>query len=214
MNHPISIVTPRTSIFGYGTMVVSVPLRLLLLQLLLLYLSDHYAIVAAAASYGSEGVISITGSGAAAPCLEFIMEILQVRAQVPTRLTYREINNRTEGQMEFLQSARTGSIDFGAGHRPLPSWIYQSLQQKDGIDVLHFPYVLSPVALYHNIPGVTQLNLTSCMIAQIFKRNIKSWKNHVILEQNPFMEDMSPNAIVPLHPSSLSEITLAFTEVG
>jgi hypothetical protein len=60
------------------------------------------------------------------------MDLIQDRSQIPTRLTYREIENATAAQAEFLSSMTTtdGSIDFGAGHRPIDSANYQTLTDQ------------------------------------------------------------------------------------
>ena len=161
-----------------------------------------------------ESVATLRGSGTSAPCVSLVMDLIQDRSQIPTRLTYREIENATAAQAEFLSSMTTtdGSIDFGAGHRPIDSANYQTLTDQ-GYTVLHFPHILSPVGLYHNIPGIGQLNLTSCLIAKIFSRKIKSWKNIYILEQNPMLNDLESHEITVIRSNSVSGVTAGFTEV-
>jgi ABC-type phosphate transport system substrate-binding protein len=159
-----------------------------------------------------ESMATIRGSGSSAPCVGLVMDLIQDRSQVPTRLTYREIDNATAAQAEFVTSIANGSIDFGAGHHPLDSVTYQTLTQQ-GVAVLQFPHILSPVGLYHNIPGIGKLNLTSCLIAKIFTRRIKSWKNRYIVEQNPSLKDLESHEITVIRSNSVSGVTRGFTEV-
>ena len=159
-------------------------------------------------------VISLRGSGSAAPCLQVIMDLVQERAQLFTRLTFRQIDNITSAQEEFMDSiTATNTIDFGSGHAPLSTEHYSTLKEK-GIDVFHFPHVLSAIGLYHAIPGIDQLNLTSCVISRIFRGEIKSWKSHEILQENPMLKHMSAARITVVRHGTASAVTKAYTEVG
>lgn len=160
-----------------------------------------------------DSVISLRGSGSKAPCLELVMDLVQDRAQASTRLTYRQIDNITSAQNEFMESMVTGSIDFGSGNVPLSSEHYATLKEQ-GIDVLHFPHVLSPIGLYHNIPGIGKLNLTSCIISKIFRREIKSWRSRDILDQNPLLKGLKAAQISVVGHGPVSAVTRAYAEVG
>jgi PBP superfamily domain len=142
------------------------------------------------------------------------MDLVQDRAQLPTRLTYRQIDNITSAQDEFMDSITvTNSVDFGSGHVPLLTEHYSTLKEQ-GIDVLHFPHVLSAIGLYHAIPGIDQVNLTSCLISRILRREIKSWKNREILAQNPMLKDIAATHITVVRHGTASAVTKAYTEVG
>lgn len=158
-----------------------------------------------------DSVISLRGSGSKAPCLELVMDLVQDRAQASTRLTYRQIDNITSAQNEFMESMVTGSIDFGSGNVPLSSEHYAALKEQ-GIDVLHFPHVLSPIGLYHNIPGIGKLNLTSCIISKIFRREIKSWRSRDILDQNPLLKGLKAAQISVVGHGPVSAVTRAYAE--
>ena len=164
-------------------------------------------------STSQDSVISLRGSGSNAPCLELVMDLVQDRAQASTRLTYRQIDNITAAQNEFMDSMVTGSIDFGSGNVPLSTKHYATLKDQ-GIDLLHFPHVLSPIGLYHSIPGIGKLNVTSCIISKIFLRKIKSWKNSEILDQNPMLKGLEAARISVVGHGPVSAVTRAYTEVG
>ena len=160
-----------------------------------------------------DSVVSLRGSGSKAPCVELVMDLVQDRAQASTRLTYRQIDNITSAQNEFMDSMVTGSIDFGSGNVPLSTQHYATLKEQ-GVDVLHFPHVLSPIGLYHNIPGIGRLNVTSCIISKIFRREITSWRYREILNQNPMLKGLEATQISVVGHGPVSAVTRAYTEVG
>ena len=46
------------------------------------------------------------------------------------------------------------------------------------------------VSFYHSIPEIPNLNLTSCLLARIFTRDIKDWAHPDIRELNPALTEM------------------------
>ena len=58
-----------------------------------------------------------------------------------------------------------------------------------GIEFVQLPFVLSAVSFFHNIPGVPSgdkgLNMTACLLAQIFDAQITTWDHPDILNINP-----------------------------
>eukprot|EP00545_Synedropsis_sp_CCMP1620_P013343 CAMPEP_0119004466 /NCGR_PEP_ID=MMETSP1176-20130426/1156_1 /TAXON_ID=265551 /ORGANISM="Synedropsis recta cf, Strain CCMP1620" /LENGTH=602 /DNA_ID=CAMNT_0006956169 /DNA_START=166 /DNA_END=1971 /DNA_ORIENTATION=- len=196
-------------------------------------------------------VFELHGSGAAAPCVSLLMDLLMDRSASPLRLTYRTIDNATAAQSEYRDSvvngaagvignaggvidnddsstaasttttatARAINVDFGAGHSPLNKYYFDELKSMNK-QVLHFPHVLSAVGLYHSIAdfGTTdngsRLNLTACLMAQIFSRNITSWKDAAILKENPLLATtMNDNAdIVVVRANGASPVTQGLTQ--
>jgi phosphate transport system substrate-binding protein len=84
--------------------------------------------------------------------------------------------------------------------------------------VWHLPYAAEVVGLYHSLEGLGEvpLNLTSCLIAKIFKRNITSWKDAALIKENPFLQDLPDESspITVVHRDRSSAITQAYTEVS
>mmetsp|Transcript_38681 Transcript_38681/g.78899 ORF Transcript_38681/g.78899 Transcript_38681/m.78899 type:complete len:472 (-) Transcript_38681:238-1653(-) len=142
---------------------------------------------------GSE-VLSIHGSGTTNPskCIWLHMQSFMDRAKLPVRLTYRAVGSST-GQWEFQGVNNTGvgayvpHNDFGAGDIPISSSKYEAMKDK-GIGIVHLPFVLGAISLFHNIPGVPDgpggLNMTSCLLAKIFKREITYWDDEEIVNNN------------------------------
>lgn len=174
-----------------------------------------------------EPVFELHGAGAAAPCLNLIMDLVTDRSRSPVRLTYREIANTTAAQTEYRNAVRGGNdirVDFGAGHVPLNQFFFDELKAENR-NVLHFPHVLSAVGLYHSIDAIlegsssstatAQLNLTSCLIAKIYQREIVSWKDEAIIAENPLLKDLpdDDSDIVVIRQNLASPVTAGMSEV-
>ena len=129
-------------------------------------------------------ILSIDGSGTTNPskCYWSIMETMKARAKLPLQLTYRAVGSTT-GQAEFSNGFSNISVaDFGSGDLPISTEAYNNYTAA-GIGVVHLPVLLGAVSIFHSVPA-TDLNLTSCLLARIFKREITSWDHEDILAEN------------------------------
>lgn len=107
--------------------------------------------------------------------------------KLPTRMSYRAVGSGT-GQQEFLgKSILIDGVetdtdvaynDFGSGDIPISKEDRDAWFAK-GIEFVQLPFVLSAVAFFHSIPGVPSgekgLNMTACLLAQIFDAEITTW---------------------------------------
>ncbi|MEW5315514.1 MAG: hypothetical protein WDW38_006936 [Sanguina aurantia] len=121
------------------------------------------------------GSLQLHGSGTAntAPFLLKLMELFSVRTKPQATLTYRSIGSAA-GQL----SARATP--------PLTTSQYQSLTVTGGQAMLHVPYLLNKIGVFHNLPGLTQvLQLSGCTLAGIFAGNITTWNDALIQADNP-----------------------------
>ena len=126
--------------------------------------------------------------------------------KVPIRLTYRAVGSSV-GQSEFLGADLFGASsvepfnDFGSGDIPMSKSKHHVLKQE-GIEMVHLPYVLGAISLFHNIPNVPDgpggLNLTSCVIAQIFGRKITTWDDPAIIKLNENLATLLPRKNFPI----------------
>ena len=148
----------------------------------------------------SEEIYSIHGSGTTNPskCFWNIMSKIQDRSHAFTRLTYRAVGSGT-GQTEFMGTGGTNGLpvpanDFGSGDIPLSQDDYDELTVGGESTVVHLPFVVSGVSFFHSVPNVPQgkggLNLTSCLLAQIFNGDIIAWEDDRIVEKNPKLPGM------------------------
>lgn len=135
----------------------------------------------------SSGVISIHGSGTSNParCYGSVMEELQARSKLPLRLTYRSVGSSI-GLEEFINDRNPlqSASDFGSGEIPLASEDWQAFRDEN-VTVLQIPTLFGAVSFFHSVPGMPNLNLTSCLLARIFTRDIKDWAHPDIREINP-----------------------------
>jgi len=156
----------------------------------------------------SHEVLSIHGSGTTNPskCIWMMMQRFMDRAKLPLHLTYRAVGSST-GQYEFLGVNNTGVNAyvpynyFGSGDIPIPTNTYNELQSRN-IEIVHLPFVIGAITLFHNVPGVPEgpdgLNLTSCLVAKIFKREITIWDDEEILNVNPNLKNLLPSSNFPI----------------
>jgi len=170
-------------------------------------------------------IFSVHGSGTTNPskCFWNIMSKIEDQSHAFTRLTYRAVGSGT-GQFEFMGVGTEAltpkpANNFGSGDIPLSSKDYDNLKVNGASTVVHLPFVVSGVSFFHSVPNVPQgkggLNLTSCLLAQIFSGSIDTWNHPDIVEQNPNLPAMLPSKTFPItvaHRVEGSSSTQSITE--
>ena len=102
------------------------------------------------------------------------------------------------GQTEFLgaDNGYAAYTHFGSGDIPISADDYAALNSNTS-GMLHIPFVLGAISVFHSIPGVPDgvggLNVTECLLARIFNRDITTWDHPDIMEFNPNMNLPSEN---------------------
>ncbi|MGO8956710.1 MAG: phosphate ABC transporter substrate-binding protein PstS [Streptosporangiaceae bacterium] len=76
----------------------------------------------------------------------------------------------------------SGVVNFAGSDSPVPA---SEQANYKGKTVLYFPVVVGPITMSYNLPGVTKLQLTPAVIADIFQAKIKTWNNSAIAAINP-----------------------------
>lgn len=76
---------------------------------------------------------------------------------------------------------------------------------------LHIPVYISPIALPYNLPGVPDLQLSPGTLARIMDRQITSWSDPAIAEDNPDV-DLPSTRITVVHRSDDSGTTENYLE--
>lgn len=76
---------------------------------------------------------------------------------------------------------------------------------------LHVPVYISPIALPYNLPGVPELQLRPGTLARIMDREITSWDDPAVAEDNPGV-DLPSTRITVVHRSDDSGTTENFLE--
>jgi len=179
------------------------------------------ALSAIASSNAAEQIVSVHGSGTTNPskCYWSVMERLQAAAKRTVRLTYRSIGTGS-GQDEFLNAADAFAAvtDFGSGDIPLPEADYALLKDAE-IEIIHLPVLLGAVTFFYNIEdvngaNVADLNMTPCVLAQIFAGQILEWDNEAVTDLNPNMNlPPSGNDILIARRKDGSSSSSSITEV-
>jgi phosphate transport system substrate-binding protein len=101
-------------------------------------------------------------------------------------------------------TART--VDFGASDAPLTS---EQAAECNGC--VQIPWALSATGVGFKLPGVSRLNLTGPLLAEIYLGKIKKWNDPKIKKANPKAK-LPSLAITPVFRSDGSGDTYAFTE--
>jgi len=132
--------------------------------------------------------LMVHGSGTTNPekCFANIIEKFAARAKQPIRMTYRSVGSST-GLEEFVNNFESPIVDFASGEIPLSSESWQKFKAQN-VTVLHLPALFGAVSFFHSVPAVHDMNLTACLLARIFTRDIKDWSHPDILAENPEMK--------------------------
>lgn len=116
-----------------------------------------------------------------------MMSLFQSRLKTPTHLTYRAVGSST-GRAEFI----AGVNDFGCSEVPMS----QSEMDEVGEDVLHFPFVIGAIGVFHNVPDSSDVQLSGDVLSKIFSGQITTWNHAEIVATNPDLEDSSEDIVV------------------
>mmetsp|Transcript_14500 Transcript_14500/g.34763 ORF Transcript_14500/g.34763 Transcript_14500/m.34763 type:complete len:471 (+) Transcript_14500:112-1524(+) len=160
--------------------------------------------------------VGVHGSGTTNPskCYWAIMEQIEARTKADTHLTYRAVGSTT-GIAEFVNDYDTTEPvnDFGSGDLPLNNTVWTRFNST-GVKVLQFPVLLGAVSFFHSVKYVDKLDLNACLLARIFRRDIKEWTHPDIVAFNPELADVPVDedmSIIVAHrvrgSSSTSSIT-------
>eukprot|EP00039_Didymoeca_costata_P018268 m.332808 g.332808 ORF g.332808 m.332808 type:complete len:543 (-) comp17010_c0_seq1:128-1756(-) len=132
-----------------------------------------------------EGIetLQLHGSGTTNPSklLWKAMSILEERAKIPIRMTYRAVGSGT-GQKEFKGnefSNNTAYHDFGSGDIPFSKADYDFINANQG-EFYQLPFLMGAITFFHSVP-VDKLQLNACLLAKIFNRQITKWDHPEIM---------------------------------
>lgn len=174
-------------------------------------------VASAAAGMGAE----LHGSGTTNPSRLFwqASSLIEARAKMALRITYRAVGSSV-GQREFVgEEPYDKSVnDFGAGDIPMKPDNYDKVVGS-GREMLHVPFVMGGIGVFHNVPQSElvdaegkdrDLNLTACVLAKIFSRQITRWDAQEIKDINPGFSYGGEIKVV--HRKKGSSSTAGFTE--
>eukprot|EP00468_Gymnochlora_sp_CCMP2014_P007925 CAMPEP_0167750982 /NCGR_PEP_ID=MMETSP0110_2-20121227/6301_1 /TAXON_ID=629695 /ORGANISM="Gymnochlora sp., Strain CCMP2014" /LENGTH=871 /DNA_ID=CAMNT_0007636379 /DNA_START=152 /DNA_END=2767 /DNA_ORIENTATION=+ len=145
------------------------------------------------------------------------MDLFEERAHQNTRMTYRAVGSST-GQFEFsgVLNGNVSQSAFGAGDIPMTQANYDRVTIGGGRTMLHVPFAVGAIAIFHSVPeselGGKPLDLTGCLLARIFLRNITTWDHPDILAANPDLTVPPNRNIMVGHRTLGSSSTSGTTE--
>jgi phosphate transport system substrate-binding protein len=109
------------------------------------------------------------------------------------------------GSGEGIKQISNGTVDFGASDAPMTA------EQEAGCsNCLTIPWALSATGVGFNVPGVSKLNLSGPVLAEIYLGKIKKWNDPKIAKLNPKAK-LPRTKITPVFRSDGSGDTYAFT---
>jgi phosphate transport system substrate-binding protein len=101
----------------------------------------------------------------------------------------------------------SGVVNFaGSDSAPIPA---AEVANFKGKAVLYFPVLIGPIAVSYNLQGVSKLQLTAPVIADIFQAKITKWNDQAIASINPGVK-LPSTAITIAHRSDSSGTTQNF----
>ena len=110
---------------------------------------------------------------------------MEQRAKLPVRLTFRGIGS-TLGIQEFINGHNNTRpiVDFEMSEIPISNEDWLTFQNRN-VTVLQIPSFFGGVSFFYNLPEAGKMNLTSCLLAKVFKTEITDWAHPEILAINP-----------------------------
>lgn len=158
--------------------------------------------------------ITLDGSGTTNPSKFYweVMSLFEARTKPRVMMSYRAVGSST-GIYEFLgaENGFTPYNDFGSGDVPLTAENYADIT-AEGIEVMHVPFSLGAMSFFHNVPGaVGGLNMTACLLADIFNRDVTEWDDSEIMDLNPNLDVPAGEPILVYRRVSGSSTTNGIT---
>ena len=118
-----------------------------------------------------------------------------------------EVNYQSIGSGGGIAQVTKGLVDFGASDMPMTDQMLQSSPVK----LVHIPTVLGAVVPIFNVPGVSDLNFSPDVLADIYLNKITNWNDARIAKDNPGAH-MPDQKIIVVHRSDGSGTSFIFTD--
>jgi phosphate transport system substrate-binding protein len=118
-----------------------------------------------------------------------------------------EVNYQPIGSGGGIAQVTKGLVDFGASDMPMTDQMLQSSPVK----LVHIPTVLGAVVPIFNVPGVSDLNFSPDVLADIYLNKITNWNDPRIAKDNPGVH-LPDQKIIVVHRSDGSGTSFIFTD--
>jgi phosphate transport system substrate-binding protein len=118
-----------------------------------------------------------------------------------------EVNYQSIGSGGGISQVTKGLVDFGASDMPMTD----QMLSTSPIKLIHIPTVLGAVVPIFNVPGVSDLNFSSDVLADIYLNKITNWNDPRIAKDNPNAH-LPDQKIIVVHRSDGSGTSFIFTD--
>ncbi len=145
----------------------------------------------------------LTGAGATFPYPIYSKWFTEYSAAHPGV----EINYQSIGSGGGISQVTKGLVDFGASDMPMTDPMLAS----SPIKLIHIPTVMGAVVPIFNVPGVTDLNFSSDVLADIYLNKITNWNDPRIARDNAGVH-LPDQKIIVVHRSDGSGTSFIFTD--
>jgi phosphate transport system substrate-binding protein len=145
----------------------------------------------------------LTGAGATFPYPIYSKWFTEYSAAHPGV----EVNYASIGSGGGISQVTKGLVDFGASDMPMTD----QMLSGSPIKLVHIPTVLGAVVPIFNVPGVTDLNFSPDVLADIYLNKITNWNDARIAKDNPDAH-LPDQKIIVVHRSDGSGTTFIFTD--
>ncbi|WP_080796614.1 phosphate ABC transporter substrate-binding protein PstS [Corynebacterium pacaense] len=128
---------------------------------------------------GTTGQLVAEGASSQQSAMDYFG--IQYSSAVPGASLAYTPSGSGSGRTNFV----AGQVAFAGSDSPMKD--DQAAEAKarcEGNDAWHLPFVIGPVAVAYNIPGVDSVNLSTEAVAKIFKGEITKWNDPAIAAEN------------------------------
>lgn len=146
--------------------------------------------------------VSLTAAGATFPLPYYNLVFKNYTEKTEILVTYGGI-----GSGGGIRSLKDKVVDFGA----TDAFLTDEQMAEMPADIVHIPTCLGAVVIAYNLPGVTELKLSSELMEKIFMGEITKWNDPAISKNNPGMNLPDKN-ITFIHRSDGSGTTYIFSD--
>lgn len=168
----------------------------------LLFILALASVVLTACDSNKEGRTNLSGAGATFPAPFYNIVFKKYTESLGNTVTYGAV-----GSGSGIRSLKDKTVDFGA----TDIFLSDKELSEMGAEVVHIPTALGAVVVSYNLPGVTDIKLTSNLISQIYRGVITNWNDPLIKEVNPNVI-FPDKKIIPVYRSDGSGTTSVFSE--
>jgi phosphate transport system substrate-binding protein len=147
--------------------------------------------------------VQITGAGATFPYPIYSTWTSEYNRLNPTV----RINYQSQGSGAGIRQLTNRTVFFGASDQPMRD---EQLQNAPGT-ILHFPTVLGSVVPIFNLPGITDLQFTGPVLADIAMGKITRWNDPALVSLNPAVQ-LPDMALTWVHRSDGSGTTFVWAD--